>query len=130
MTQPLRDHGHRDTPKMQCRAARVPRVMQPDRTHASRRRQPVPHVRQRARRVRFPSLVASDIGAVDVSLAKRQLLLRIASRGSFEDTNQALIERQRGARRLRFRLVLYNGGRTDLSTVAGDGDGVGVNVDI
>src|SRR5262245_24940023 len=39
---PFGDDRHRYTTQMQRRAARVPGVMQPDRTHARRLRQPVP----------------------------------------------------------------------------------------
>jgi len=70
-----------------------------------RRRQPVPHVRQRPWRVRFPGLVARDIAAVDVCYAQCQLLLGVASRCPLEHADQTLIEMQRAARRLRLRFV-------------------------
>src|ERR1700751_1478410 len=124
MSQPLGDDGHRDTPKVQRGAARVAGIGQPDRAHTGRLRQPVPHVRQRARRVRLPGLVARDVTAVGVGCAHRQLLLRIASRCLLEHGDQTLIKRQRGVRSSRCRRRAARGESPRVCRSATPGGGV------
>ena len=79
MTEPLGDDGHRHIPKVQRRAARMARIMQPDRMHTRRRRQPVPRVGHRARRVRRAQAAWLQVGQVQSGHA--QLLQASAQSG-------------------------------------------------